>query len=311
MPLKIDTDGANWGPWAQKYPHQGNAIPILYVVRADGELLYGRSGSKPGAELPAFLTQQLTNAGTIFSNEQLNAIQKAVDEANRAFGEQDDATAVNRLESLRKIGDVGRFNSYATAAVEADKLHAQLVERGQAALESAKKKLEDGELFSGVLGVLAANRIYQKLPELKKELGTVERELGRKPELKETVRQAESLDKAVALLSQKQGKKLAIPALEKVVSRFPNTPAAEQAKAKLEELGVSTSDAAAADSSTKGSTPEDEVRTWRDRTGKFKVEAEFAGVVDGKVQLKRKDGEIVLVPLDRLSDEDQKFISDR
>jgi tetratricopeptide (TPR) repeat protein len=304
VPLKIDTDGANWGQWAQKYPHQGNAIPILYVVRADGELLYGKSGSKPGAELPAFLTQQLTTAGTIFSPEQLTAIQKAVDETNRALSESDDAGAVNRLESLRRIGDVGRFGSYATAALEADKLHGQLVERGKAALDAAKQKLEADDPFAGVLGVLAANRIYQKLPELKKELGTAERDLGRKPELKDVVRQAEALDKALSLLNQRQGKKLALTALEKVVSRFPDTPAAEQARAKLEELGASPPE-----SSTEAK-PASGLRMWSDRSGKFKVEAELVGVADGKVQLKRKDGQTVEVPLERLSDEDQKFIAD-
>lgn len=311
VPLKIDTDGANWGPWARKYSHQGNGIPILYVVRADGELLYGQSGSKSGAELPAFLAQQLSTAGTIFSKEQLTTIQKVVEEATLALSESDDAGAVNRLESLRRIGDVGRFGSYAAAALEADALHAQLVERGKAALDAAKQKLEAGDPFAGVLGVLSAHRIYQKLPELKKELGNAERDLSRKPELKEVVRQAEALDKALALLNQRQGKKLALTALEKVISRFPNTPAAEQARAKLEELGASPSESGSSSASSTGPKPAVGFRTWSDRSGKFKVEAELLGVTEGKVQLKRKDGQTVEVPLDRLSDEDQKFVAEQ
>ncbi len=50
-------------------------------------------------------------------------------------------------------------------------------------------------------------------------------------------------------------------------------------------------------------------RTWNDSTGAFSVEAQFAGVKDGKVLLKKSDGEIVAVPLDRLSREDREFVA--
>jgi hypothetical protein len=50
-------------------------------------------------------------------------------------------------------------------------------------------------------------------------------------------------------------------------------------------------------------------RTWSDSTGAFSVEAEFAGVEDGKVKLRKADGKTVSVPLDRLSKEDQDFIA--
>jgi hypothetical protein len=36
VPLKVDTDGDGWGEWATKYRHEGNGIPILFVIRADG-----------------------------------------------------------------------------------------------------------------------------------------------------------------------------------------------------------------------------------------------------------------------------------
>jgi hypothetical protein len=49
-------------------------------------------------------------------------------------------------------------------------------------------------------------------------------------------------------------------------------------------------------------------RTWTDLSGKFSVEAEFAGMTDEIVSLKKKDGTVVKVPLDRLSEEDAKWI---
>jgi alkyl hydroperoxide reductase subunit AhpC/uncharacterized cupin superfamily protein len=52
-------------------------------------------------------------------------------------------------------------------------------------------------------------------------------------------------------------------------------------------------------------------RTWSDASGGFHVTAKFRGVVNGKVKLEKEDGEIVNVPLEKLSEEDQKYIRQR
>jgi hypothetical protein len=46
-------------------------------------------------------------------------------------------------------------------------------------------------------------------------------------------------------------------------------------------------------------------RVWRDRTGKFSVEAVYHGAIEHSVRLKRKDGSELSVPLEKLSDEDR------
>ncbi len=50
-------------------------------------------------------------------------------------------------------------------------------------------------------------------------------------------------------------------------------------------------------------------RTWSDASESFKVDAVFVSSVDGKVTLRRTDGREVTVSLDRLSDEDQKYVN--
>ncbi len=49
-------------------------------------------------------------------------------------------------------------------------------------------------------------------------------------------------------------------------------------------------------------------REWTDVTGRHRIQAEFSGVIMGKVQLKKASGEIVSVPLERLSDADQEHV---
>jgi hypothetical protein len=52
------------------------------------------------------------------------------------------------------------------------------------------------------------------------------------------------------------------------------------------------------------------MRTWTDTTGSFHVEAKLIGVKDGKAQLQRSSGQVINVPLAKLSDDDKKFIGD-
>ena len=49
-------------------------------------------------------------------------------------------------------------------------------------------------------------------------------------------------------------------------------------------------------------------RTWT--SGRFSVTAEYAGLVSGKVRLKKADGEVIKVDLDKLSDADRKWIAE-
>ncbi|HZL88224.1 MAG TPA: SHD1 domain-containing protein, partial [Pirellulaceae bacterium] len=49
------------------------------------------------------------------------------------------------------------------------------------------------------------------------------------------------------------------------------------------------------------------LHTWVDTTGKYKTEATFLRLADGKVELKKADGSIAKVPLDKLSAADQEL----
>jgi hypothetical protein len=54
--------------------------------------------------------------------------------------------------------------------------------------------------------------------------------------------------------------------------------------------------------------PDKGFRTWQDDSGKFKIEAELAGVEGDSVRLKRRDGTTITVALSRLSEADRQFV---
>ena len=302
VPLKIETDGSDkWGEWSRKYSHEGSGIPIVFVIRADGEKMYGKSGSP--VELPRFLASQLVSAGKIFSAAQLTQVQAAVEDAKKSLAEGDSFTAIKRLDSLKRLGPTGKLGCFAEPAVEADQLVAQLIDEGKAALAAAKEQLSGNEKLAGALGILSANRIYGVLPELKKDFGAAERELRKDGSLKELVAQAEAIDKALAMVSTKNGKPAAVEALGRVADRFPDSPAAALAQEKIAALG---GDAAAASASPAA---ESKYRIWSDVTGTYQVEAELVEATDAEVRLRmKKDGKIVPVPRDKLSEKDREFL---
>lgn len=51
-------------------------------------------------------------------------------------------------------------------------------------------------------------------------------------------------------------------------------------------------------------------REWTDKTGGFKVEAEFLGYAGGQVKLQKSDGRTIEVPMTKLSTADQKWVRD-
>ncbi len=57
-----------------------------------------------------------------------------------------------------------------------------------------------------------------------------------------------------------------------------------------------------------GGADKQNLRTWTDSTGDYRVEAEFVSFKDGTVWLKKSDGEVITVPLDALSQTDQDYV---
>ena len=55
-------------------------------------------------------------------------------------------------------------------------------------------------------------------------------------------------------------------------------------------------------------TPAAFARKWTDSTGTFSIEAELLDFQDGKVRLKKPNGNVITVAVDRLSQADQQFV---
>jgi hypothetical protein len=50
------------------------------------------------------------------------------------------------------------------------------------------------------------------------------------------------------------------------------------------------------------------MRTWTDASGRFSIDAELVDVGEGIVRLKKADGQVISIPIEKLSQADQQFV---
>lgn len=73
-------------------------------------------------------------------------------------------------------------------------------------------------------------------------------------------------------------------------------------------LGDTKREERRAKEATKSKPKQDRVRTWTDRSGTFKVEAEFIGLRDGKIHLHKQNGVKIAVPVTKMAVEDLEYV---
>lgn len=233
MLLKVRTDDPKaWGTWVRKYKYEGRGLPLVFVVRADGKQIYGKAGA-PRA-LPQFLAAALRNSGKILSRRQLIRLAKSAETAKKAIKEGDIPKAVALLSRTDAVG------SFATPAVEMQKLAAELTAKGKKQLADAQKKVkETNTAFEGLLEMVQADRHYGRLPELRKPFNLALRDVRKDAKLRPLLLQANAVDRARGF-EDSGNKRSALNAWKQVVEKYPNTPAAKIAAERIKELESDT-----------------------------------------------------------------------
>jgi hypothetical protein len=301
IPLKIETRGEEWAKWTSRYRYEGSSIPILFVVRADGQQLFGRSGALPGLELLQMINQVLAQAGTVYSDQQLQLLQTTLTRARAAQEAGDVPGAVRELSKLNKLGVPGKLSSFAEPALEVDRLAEQLTEQGRTALAAAKSQLEaEQTAFDGALALAEVRRTYVTLPTLNEEILAELNRMRADDQQRGMLKLAEQLDEARESLQNPAGRRRGLAALERIVAQNPDTRAAALAAQWLREHALDASAEAPDEEAPM------EVHTWTSNDG-FTVQATLIGYgyAEGSaapfVRLETRDGRQIEVPFARLS----------
>ena len=304
VPLKVVTAGATWGSWARKYPPDGKGIPYLYVIRADGKMLYGQSGSKSGQELGQFMAEHLREAGRLLNDREVEFLETIVTAAKEHLAEGQTSEAVKKIATLSQLGTVGDLKSYSRLAMEANDLAKQVIEEGLEQIENANSQLDLPKTqLDGALALAELKTAYKGIPEVGNKVTEVYRAAYRDPDKKQVLAQADAINRALARRKVRGGDKLAVRDLNRLIQRYPDTPGARLAAKHIAEI---SGEAVALQPTA---SDDEEFRTWTSAEGKHKIEAKLVATKKGWVQLQTRNGKKISLQIEKLSQADQNFLA--
>lgn len=175
------------------------------MVRADGETLYGKSGSLSGDELPRMLTRALEHSGRIINAKESETLVAAT-EGFRKFKDSDDiAKGVKALNRVSRIGVPGKIPSYARAAVNLNELVLGAKRDVLSKLDECQAGIGSGDVDSqlkGILESLKVRREYGALKILKPVIASFHKELGKNKEVAQLLKEAKVIDTALTATSK-------------------------------------------------------------------------------------------------------------
>lgn len=238
--LEINTESPEWQEWARKHPHEGNGIPIIYLVRPDGQTMHAKSGAPEGAGLPKLLVEGLSQSGTLYTKAQLEGLVKLKGDFEKAVAEKKPVELSKVFNQAKKYGEPGRFGSYASISKEVDTLLANYINEVDSSVKALKDRVsyqgeDSSKQFELALEIANAKRDYGSLYFSKEAVNELVVDFKKVSGGKELFSEAEIISKAVGQATSDSGKKIAKKALEGLIAKHPDSPAAEYAKARLEE----------------------------------------------------------------------------
>ena len=257
----------------------------------------------------------LRQAGRSMSDAEAELLAQAVAAAKRGLDEGEFLASAHALSAASAIGSPDELGSYAEPAVRAGETYEQLQAEIDAKVEQARDKLlesNNDDPLDPLLVLCEAEAAYQLFPKLKSRAGSITRDLKKNNSLSEPLAQAEALVKA---RSQKSAHKQsvrnrAVNAYAAVIRRYPGSRADEIARAELASIDPNAKVLQSVMQSPQPTPSEHSpsFRQWTARSGKFTTKAKYIQQKSGKVQLRKQDGETIVVDISLLSDEDQAFL---
>lgn len=237
IPLKIDVDQPQFQEWARKFGRpDGNTLPFVYIVRADGQTLHSHSGPMDSAQLANVIAAQLQTAGRPLNPRQLETIDQAVAAAREQMEAGNPSQAVRELMPLKQIGELGQIGSYSAAAVQADQFVAELKQDVVDRLGNVTERVESqDDALQACFDVVQAKRIYGSIPAIDSIVNPMLLELRRNRELRETMTEAQAIDRACRQCEGPQTREQGLEALQRMIDESPGSPAATLAQELIDQ----------------------------------------------------------------------------
>lgn len=167
--LLLDTDDpVRWPRWNSRYKVEGEGIPAVFVVRADGEQIYGGNGAPQ--DLAAFLKRRLEDAGTVPDDAALADLTATANTLARSWRRRDPREVIPEL--TKRLDP----KNYSLPARQIASIVEQMREIADGRLAEAERQLSEPRrkpdaAFEAAVGALEVRRDYAELPRFGEDLG--------------------------------------------------------------------------------------------------------------------------------------------
>lgn len=118
VPLKLVYGTDECKKWTTRHGHASGKRPDVFIVRADGEVLFKGSGSMPGQELITTLTSVVPKTGISLSEPQVMAMAQAIQDLDDALKVENPRTAMKVIERLKRKQLISDATCYAQPFTE-------------------------------------------------------------------------------------------------------------------------------------------------------------------------------------------------
>ena len=224
VPIKLDVASDEYREWSREHPSEGNGIPKVYIVRADGETLYAKSGSLSEIELGQLLSTSLAAGGRILNEKEAALLIEVNDEMTSLREQGKVAESIKLLRKLRKFGSPDKIGSYASPVKAISLQLESLTAEGNEALgriiHSLENAQEEKDRIAAIVDLLSAQDRFSELPTLKDAFSSVNRTITRDRDLRALLKGIKEIERA-ARASTDRARSSAIARLESSLEKHP------------------------------------------------------------------------------------------
>ena len=237
VPIKLDVSSPEYAQWRRDHTPDGNGIPQLFIVRADGETLYGRSGSLRGPDLPNMLIAALQNSGRILSAREAQSLVEAADKFTQEKNKGNYESAIKAISRVRKIGEPGQIRSYSEPALRVNRLVIETADEVRNQLKKLANQIETDQpdiKLKAMLDYLKLREDFGALKMVKPDLAAFQKKYTLKDN-KQLAREAKIIENANQA-NTKSKKTRAIATLTELIGETEIEPVRKEAEKKLSAL---------------------------------------------------------------------------
>lgn len=293
--------------WNSYFKASANAIPQVYIVRADGQELYNQIGGLSADRLRQVMAEALQQAGTRIEKSEVKLLKRLGGQLKTAVRTKNLANGLMALDKEKEL--ISRWiQSYAEEALDfrkefhrLEKMLMSQVERWNRELadfnnQDLKTQVETFDLIEKIVPFLDESTIWKLDLSAVSGLQETEvfRQIRRDHEILKLMETAEGNqpDSTITDLQRIYQDTVWEKRLEKVASRVAiiGDPSNNKVRDEWKTVVGQVS------------------RQWTSNDGKFTVSATLTGVSPNAVQLARDDGPTITVSLERLSDLDRRWV---